>query len=212
MDISLKILKGILMGLMVSIPLGPVGIIVIQRTLNRGWLSGFFSGLGAATTDLIYAIFAATGFGLIIGLVENHSQILEIITFIIIMIIGYVISQKSVAKLKKERSKSSNIFTDFISIFLLTFSNPLVIGVFLAFFTGITGAEETSFSSIIFILIGIFFGALLWWLSLTLSVSLFRHKFRFRNLFWINKITGFVILIFGIIGLTYTLLKPWLVK
>ncbi len=200
------------MGLMVSIPLGPVGIIVIQRTLNRGFLSGFFSGLGAATTDLIYAIFAATGFGLIIQLVENHTRVLEIITFAIIIVIGYAISQKSVNKLRKERSKSSNLFSDFISIFLLTFSNPLVIGVFLAFFTGITGADETSFLSLVFILIGIFLGALLWWLCLTISVSIFRHKFRFRNLFWINKITGLVILIFGIGGLVYALLKPWLVK
>ncbi len=212
MDIWLKILKGVLMGLMVSVPLGPVGIIVIQRTLNRGWLSGFFSGLGAATTDLIYAIFAATGFGLIIQLVENHTRVLEIITFAIIIVIGYAISQKSVNKLRKERSKSSNLFSDFISIFLLTFSNPLVIGVFLAFFTGITGANETSFLSLAFILIGIFFGALLWWFGLTISVSIFRHKFRFRNLFWINKITGLVILAFGIGGLMYALAKPWLVK
>ncbi len=212
MEIWLNILKGIGFGLMVSIPLGPVGIIVIQRTLNRGWLSGLFSGLGAAMADLIYAICAATGFGLIIMLVESHATVFKIITFCIVAVIGYFISKKSVEKLRKERSKSSNLFTDFLTIFLLTFSNPLVIGVFLALFTGMASTGESSLQDIVIMLLGIFLGALLWWFSLTLSVSLFRNKFRFRNLFWINKITGIVILIFGICGVVYTLLNLWLVK
>lgn len=212
MEIWLKIIKGIVIGLMVSIPLGPVGIIVIQRTLNRGWLSGLFSGLGAAVADLIYAIFAATGFGLILQLVEKHVYSLQIITFCIIIVIGFAISRKSIQKLRKERSKSSNLFSDFISIFLLTFSNPLVVGVFLALFTGAASVEEASLKSIITILIGIFAGAILWWFVLTLSVSLFRHKFRFRNLFWINKVTGIIIFILGIGGLAYTIVQPWLVK
>ncbi len=212
MEIGLKILKGIVIGLMVSIPLGPVGIIVIRRSLNKGWLSGFISGLGAASADLIYAIFAATGFGIVIRLAETHVQTLQIITFGIIIVIGYAISQKSIGKLKSERTKSANLFNDFFSIFLLTFSNPLVIGVFLAFFTGTASVEDKSIESIILTLTGIFLGALLWWLSLTVSVSLFRHKFRFRNIFWINKITGIVILIIGILGLLYVVLEPLLVE
>ncbi len=211
MEIGLRILKGIIMGLMVSIPLGPVGIIIIRRSLNRGWVSGFVSGLGAASADLIYAIFAATGFSIVLRLAETHIQTLQIITFGIIIIIGYAISQKSIKKLKNERSKSSNLFSDFFSIFLLTFSNPLVIGVFLAFFTGTANVEDKAIENIILTLIGVFLGALLWWLSLTVSVSFFRHKFRFRNIFWINKITGIVILIIGIVGLLYVLLEPWLV-
>lgn len=212
MEIWLKIIKGIIVGLMVSIPLGPIGIIVIQRTLNRGWLSGFFSGLGAATADLIYAIIAATGFGIILQLVEAHVYPLQITTFCTVIIIGFVISRKSVRKMRKERAKSANFFTDFLSMFLLTFSNPLVLGVFLALFTGAASTEDASIRNIITILSGVFLGALLWWFVLTVSVSLFRHKFRFRNLFWINKVTGIVILLLGVGGLCYTVLKPWLVK
>lgn len=212
MEIWSKIIKGIIIGLMVSIPLGPIGIIVIQRTLNRGWLSGFFSGLGAATADLVYAIIAATGFGIILQLVETHVRPLQIITFCIVIIIGFAISQKSVKKMRKERTKSANFFTDFLSMFLLTFSNPLVLGVFLALFTGAATTGDASVKNIVIILSGVFTGALLWWLTLTASVSLFRHKFRFRNLFWINKVTGIIILIIGIGGLLYTVLKPWLVK
>lgn len=212
MEVWLKILKGIVIGLMVSIPLGPIGIIIVQRTLNRGWLSGFFSGLGAATADIIYAIIAATGFGIILHLVETHVHSLKIITFCIVIVIGIAISQKSIRKLRKERTKSSNLFTDFISILLLTFSNPLVLGVFLALFTGAASVEDSSLQNIIIILLGVFIGALLWWFVLTLSVSLFRHKFRFRNLFWINKVTGIIILILGISGLVYTLAETWLVK
>ncbi|WP_133241477.1 LysE family translocator [Balneicella halophila] len=208
----MKIIKGFVIGLMVSIPLGPIGIIVIRRTLNRGWLSGFFSGLGAASADILYAIIAATGFGLILNLVNEHIHNLQIFTFCIIIGIGYVISRKSVRKLRQERSKSSNLFSDFISIFFLTLSNPLILGVFLAFFTGAASMEDASIQNIILILFGVFIGAIFWWFSLTLSVSLFRKKFRFRNLFWINKITGIVILVFGIVGLLYSIAEPWLVN
>lgn len=205
MEVWLKIIKGFIIGIMVSVPLGPIGIIIIQRTLNRGWLSGFSSGLGAATADLLYAIIAATGLGIIIQLVNDHIHILKIITFCVITVIGFFISKKSVRKLRQERAKSSSLFTDFLSIFLLTFSNPLVLGVFLALFTGAANKEDASVRSIILILLGVFLGALFWWLTLTISISLFRHKFRFRNLFWINKITGVVIFILGIAGLLYTI-------
>lgn len=204
MDFLIDIGKGVLIGLMVSIPLGPIGVIVIRRTLNKGWLSGLFSGLGAAFADLIYAIFAATGFGLIINLVQNHEQILKIITMAIIAVIGLALARKSVKKMRQEQKKSSNYISDFLTMFFLTFSNPLAIGVFLALFAGTSG-ENTSINDILITLLGILLGAILWWVTLTISVSLFRTKFRFRNLFWINRWTGIVIFILGIMGLCYAL-------
>lgn len=208
MDTFLYIVKGIILGLMVSIPLGPVGVIVIQRTLNKGWISGFVSGIGASFADLLYAIFAATGFSLIVNLMKAQELYLKIITFVIITIIGLVLANKSVRKLKKDQKASPNFITDFLSTFFLTFSNPFAFGVFLALFAGLADSEDT-LNTVLLMLLGILLGTVLWWTVLTVTVNVFRKSFRFRNLFWINRITGIIIFIFGLGGLIYILYEDF---
>lgn len=199
-----EISKGFGMGLLVSIPLGPIGVIIIQRTLNKGWVSGVFSGLGAAVADFFYAVLAATGFGIIIDLIETHSKTLKIIAFIIVAIIGFALFRKNIRTLKREYKKSPNFISDFFSVFLLTLSNPLAIGVFLALFAGTSG-KDTSLSVIVFMLIGVLLGAIFWWILLTILVSLFRKKIKLRNLYWINKITGIVVFLLGVSGILFSL-------
>lgn len=199
-----EISKGFGIGLLVSIPLGPIGVIIIQRTLNKGWVSGVFSGLGAAVADFFYAVLAATGFGIIIDLIETHSKTLKIIAFIIVAIIGFALFRKNIRTLKREYKKSPNFISDFFSVFLLTLSNPLAIGVFLALFAGTSG-KDTSLSVIVFMLIGVLLGAIFWWILLTILVSLFRKKIKLRNLYWINKITGIVVFLLGVSGILFSL-------
>lgn len=199
-----EISKGFGMGLLVSIPLGPIGVIIIQRTLNKGWVSGVFSGLGAAVADFFYAVLAATGFGIIIDLIETHSKTLKIIAFVIVAIIGFALFRKNIRTLKREYKKSPNFISDFFSVFLLTLSNPLAIGVFLALFAGTSG-KDTSLSVIVFMLIGVLLGAIFWWILLTILVSLFRKKIKLRNLYWINKITGIVVFLLGVSGILFSL-------
>lgn len=208
MDILLYIIKGLILGLMVSIPLGPVGVIVIQRTLNKGWASGFISGMGASVADLLYAIFAATGFSLIVNLMTTQEFYLKIVTFIIITIIGLVLANKSVRKLKKDQKASPNFITDFLSTFFLTFSNPFAFGVFLALFAGLADSEDT-LNTVLLMLVGILLGSVLWWMILTITVNVFRKSFRFRNLYWINHITGIIIFLFGLGGLIYILYEEF---
>lgn len=199
-----EISKGFGIGLLVSIPLGPIGVIIIQRTLNKGWVSGVFSGLGAAVADFFYAVLAATGFGIIIDLIETHSKTLKIIAFVIVAIIGFALFRKNIRTLKREYKKSPNFISDFFSVFLLTLSNPLAIGVFLALFAGTSG-KDTSLSVIVFMLIGVLLGAIFWWILLTILISLFRKKIKLRNLYWINKITGIVVFLLGVSGILFSL-------
>lgn len=209
MNLLYDLIKGFGIGLLVSIPLGPIGVIIIQRTLNKGWLSGLFSGMGAAFADFFYAILAATGFGIILDLVESHDKILKFIAFFIVSIIGIALFKKNIKTLRKEYKKSPNFFTDFLSVFFLTISNPLAVGVFLALFASTSG-QETTIYSIIFILLGVLLGAIFWWLLLTLVINFFRNRIRLRNLYWINKITGLVIFGIGIIGLFLMIFTNWI--
>lgn len=209
MQVLTDLSKGFGMGLLVSIPLGPIGVIIVQRTLNKGWLSGLFSGLGAAFADFIYAILAATGFGIILDLIVAHDKIIKLIALTIVAIIGIALFRKNIKALKKEYKKSPNFITDFFSVFLLTLSNPLAIGVFLALFAG-TAGQYISMSSIIAILTGVLLGAIFWWMLLTILISLFRKKIRLRNLYWINKITGIVVFTLGIVGIIFVVFSEWL--
>ena len=84
----LYLFKGMLVGLMVSIPLGPMGVLIIQKTLHKGALSGFIAGMGAASADLFYAAVAAFGLGFVINIVQAHELLLQIIGGIFLIVIG----------------------------------------------------------------------------------------------------------------------------
>lgn len=131
------IIDGMLVGFSASVPLGPIGVLCIQRTLQRGRLSGFVSGLGAASSDIIYAIIAGFSLSFIVTFIEEQFVWIQVFGSIILILLGWHIFRSNPAKqLRKQRSgKSKNSYLqDYVSTFLLTFSNPLAIFLFIAFF------------------------------------------------------------------------------
>jgi threonine/homoserine/homoserine lactone efflux protein len=197
------LIKGIVLGFLASIPLGPIGIICIQRTLGKGKLSGFISGLGAASADTLIAIIAGLGLSFVIKFFNSNSNILVILGGIILIFLGVRIFLKSPVKQVRERKmKKNNLYTDYLSVLILTLSNPLTIFVFIAIFAGLNivyGANGFILKILIFS--GIFIGASFWWFLLTSFVNIYRAKFRLKNLCWLNKITGGIIIAFGVIAL-----------
>jgi threonine/homoserine/homoserine lactone efflux protein len=197
------LIKGIVLGFLASIPLGPIGIICIQRTLGKGKLSGFISGLGAASADTLIAIIAGLGLSFVIKFFNSNSNILVILGGIILIFLGVRIFLKSPVKQVRERKmKKNNLYTDYLSVLILTLSNPLTIFVFIAIFAGLNivyGANGFILKILIFS--GIFIGASFWWFLLTSFVNIYRAKFRLKNLWWLNKITGGIIIAFGVIAL-----------
>jgi len=197
------ILKGILIGLMVSVPLGPMGVVIVQRTLNKGRTSGFVSGLGAATADTLFALIAVMGFGFIIQFIENQRIYIEIIgSLFVIFIGGKIFYSDPIAQIRRGRRKKNTLFADYITVFLMTFSNPLAIFIFIALFAAINLVTDSHryFSSFLVVL-GVFGGAVLWWFTITSVVSHYRQRFRLKRIWWINKITGGIIILLGIIAL-----------
>jgi threonine/homoserine/homoserine lactone efflux protein len=195
------ILKGILLGLMVSMPLGPVSIILINRTIKRGFLSGFFSGLGLASADTFLAILAALGFSVIIGFIKEERFILTIIAGLVVIGVGIKVFLSNPVKDFRDRDKANkSLWRDFYSVFVLSITNPYTILIFVAFFSGIHINGNIKPELVPFLLIpGVFLGAMAWWFSLTYFLSRFKKKIRLRAIVRINKLGGIVIIAIGIL-------------
>jgi threonine/homoserine/homoserine lactone efflux protein len=195
------IAKGILIGFLVSIPLGPIGVLVIQRTVNKNRIAGLMSGMGAALSDTVYAIIAGFSLTFIIDFIRAHEILFQSIGAIVVLALGiHIFFKNPVTDLRRNRLRGNTHFQDILSSFLVTFSNPLTVFVFLAVFTssGVAINLEEPYHSF-FIILGIFTGACIWWFSLSGIVSLFRHKINLRILWWINKTAGAIIVLFVLV-------------
>jgi threonine/homoserine/homoserine lactone efflux protein len=195
------IVKGILIGLLVSIPLGPIGVLVIQRTVNKSRIAGLLSGMGAALSDTLYAIVAGFSLTFVIDFIREHEMMFQAIGALVVLVLGISIFFKNpVNDLRRNRLRGNTHFQDIISSFLVTISNPLTVFVFLAVFTssGVAISLEKPYHSF-FVILGIFLGAFLWWFTLSGIVSMFRHKINLRVLWWINKTAGALIILFVIV-------------
>jgi threonine/homoserine/homoserine lactone efflux protein len=194
-------IKGIIVGYFASIPLGPIGIICIQRTLSKGKLSGFVSGLGASTADTFLSIIAGLSLSIIIDFVYEYINIFKFLGGALVIFIGIRIFLKNPVRQyrAKRMKKKSSFHTDYLSTLVLTLSNPLNIFLYLAVFTAFNIVKGVkTVEQFCFIFTGIFIGTALWWFTLTALVSKYHDKFNIKNLWWLNKISGILIAILGL--------------
>jgi threonine/homoserine/homoserine lactone efflux protein len=203
------IAKGILIGLLVSIPLGPIGVLVIQRTVNKSRMAGLLSGMGAALSDTLYAIIAGFSLTFVIDFIRTNEMLFQAVGALVVLGLGiHIFFKDPVTDLRKSRLRGNTHFQDMLSSFLVTFSNPLTVFVFLAVFTssGVASSLEQPYHSF-FVIFGVFLGAFIWWFSLSGIVSLFRHKINLRILWWINKSAGLAIVLFVLVSIIVVLQK-----
>lgn len=203
------ILKGILIGLLVSIPLGPIGVLVIQRTVNKSRMAGLVSGMGAALSDTLYAIIAGFSLTYVVEFIRANEVLLQSIGALVVLGLGiHIFFKNPVTDLQQHRLKGNTHFKDIISTFLVTFSNPLSVFVFLAIFTssGVASNLVQPYNTF-FIILGVFTGTFIWWFSLSGIVSMFRHKINLRILWWINKTAGVLMVVFVLATIIVVLQK-----
>ena len=203
-------IKGIIIGLLVSAPLGPIGIMCIQRTLNRGYLAGFVSGLGAAAADTIFAVIAGFGLTIIINFIEEKHIYFQILGGIFVLYIGYrIFNTNPVKQLRLQRLSKTKLSQDFASIFLLTISNPMAIFLFIAIMAALKVANGLlSLFELSILIAGVVGGAILWWFVLASIANRFRKRIRLKSIWWLNKITGSVVFLFGLV----VILSIWIIK
>jgi threonine/homoserine/homoserine lactone efflux protein len=195
------ILKGIILGLTVSIPLGPIGIILINRTIKRGFLSGFFSGLGLASADTLLAVLAGLGFTVIISFINEERFALSIIAGIIIIGVGTkVLLSNPVKDFRSKEKSNKSLWRDYYSVFVLSITNPYTILIFVAFFSGIHISGNVKPHMVPFLLIpGVLIGTIAWWVFLSYFISRFKKKIRLRSIVRINKAGGILIIVIGVL-------------
>lgn len=200
------LLRGILIGLMVSMPMGPIGVVVLQRTLNKGRLSGFFAGLGAASADALFALIAVLGMKFVIEFVTFYKPLLEVIGGVLVIIIGYrIFSTNPAIQLRKHMRNPTPLYRDYLYTLFLTLSNPLYIFIFLAFFASVNLVSDNHVLRNLpyfLVILGVLCGSLSWYMILSTLAGIFRKKLRLKVLLWLNRLAGFTIFIFGVVAIT----------
>ena len=196
------ILRGFAIGVLVSAPMGPIGVLCIQRTLNKGRLSGVATGLGASLSDLFYAALTGLGMSIVIDFIETNVVLIQIFGSLVLMCFGiYQFRQNPARNIRKSLNPSS-FAQDFITSFLLTLSNPLILFFFVGLFARLNfflpGMKIPHYCTGYLALIA---GALCWWLTITYFINKVRKRFNLRSLWLINRSVGGIIILMSLAGL-----------
>jgi threonine/homoserine/homoserine lactone efflux protein len=193
------LLLGIIIGLMVAVPVGPLGLLCVNRALSRGPLYGLFSGMGVATADALAAGITALGMTLVSDFLIDHQMFLRGVGGIFLCYLGIKIYRtRPVTQIPV--GDGGSLARAYATTFLLTVSNPVTFLSFVAIYAG-WGVRSLSGRYLAAALLagGVFSGSVLWWLALEVGLLLFRDRFSHSVLGWIHKVSGAVITVAGII-------------
>lgn len=204
------IIKGVIVGVVVSAPLGPVGVLCIQRTLNKGRWYGFVTGLGAALSDIIYALITGYGMSFVVDFIENQQNMfyLQLIGSVMLLVFGiYTFRSNPVNIIRPVSANKGTLIHNFVTAFFVTLSNPLIIFLFIGLFARFSFVlpEARIYEQGVGYL-AIVGGALLWWFVITWLVNKLRSQFDLRGIWILNRIIGVVVMIFSVVGVVYTLI------
>lgn len=193
--------RGLIIGFSIAAPVGPIGVLCIRRTLAEGRVSGLVSGLGAATADAIYGSFAGFGLTFISTVLINQQKWIRLIGGLFLCCLGIKIFLAKVAE-HSASTKGKGLVGAYVSTLFLTLTNPMTILSFAGIFAGLGIASAgRGYASAGVLVLGVFIGSALWWLSLSMGVGAFRTKFTPRGHRWVNRFSGSIITGFGLLAL-----------
>ncbi|MCM1067637.1 MAG: LysE family transporter [Muribaculaceae bacterium] len=194
--------RGLAIGLLISAPMGPIGMLVIQRTLGKGRWPGFFTGVGAGLSDLVYCLLTGFCLSFMTSFLDTHQLIIQLVGSIVLAIFGlYLFRKNPTRSLRAADVKASNYWSDFVTGFLLTFSNPLILFFIIGLFARFNFImPEFGIHHHIIAYFTIFAGALIWWYAVSTLVSRLGKRINVRSLRLINRIIGMLLIIMSVIG------------
>jgi threonine/homoserine/homoserine lactone efflux protein len=196
MDISLFV-QGIVIGLTLAVPVGPLALICIQRTVSEGRLHGIFSGIGVATADSFYAAVTFLGLTVISGLIIAQQYLFRFLAGVILILIGIRVFL-SIPSAISAKTEHETYLKDYLSMVALAIANPLTLVFFLVILPGYgVVIHGTSFLSAAEFVAGVFFGSTVWWVVLCGSIGSVRSRISAENLGRINRVSGLLISCFG---------------
>ena len=195
------LLRGLIIGFSIAAPVGPIGVLCIRRTLAQGRVTGLISGLGAATADALYGCVAGFGLTFVSSFLIGQQTWLRLVGGAFLCYLGL----KTLLSRPEEGAASvgeGGLLGAYVSTLFLTLTNPLTILSFAAVFAGLgAGSAGQGYLSAGVSVLGVFLGSALWWLLLSGGVSLFRHRLNLQKLAWVNRISGAIIVGFGLLAL-----------
>ena len=194
-------LRGMLIGLSVAAPVGPMGVLCIRRTLADGRLAGLVSGLGTATADACYGAVAAFGLTFVSSFLVHQQFWLRLVGGTFLCYLGATTFLSKPAE-RPAAVGSSGLRNTYVTTFGLTLTNPLTILTFAAIVAGIgAGEHKCAYGSATLLVLGVFLGSALWWLLLSGGTGFARAKLTPARLIWVNRVSGVVIAAFGLVAL-----------
>lgn len=194
------LLKGLIIGFAMAVPIGPIGVMCIRKTLAEGHSRGLIIGLGAATADALYAGIAAFGLTFVSDAIASQHVWLRLIGGGLLLFLG-IRTFRARRKDAVVPSDNSGLLGSYISSFLLALTNPVTIFAFVAVFAAFGLGHKLSFLSAGILVVGVFAGSCLWFLTIGYVATLFRKKLDAGGLRWVNRISGVLIILSGIAAL-----------
>jgi threonine/homoserine/homoserine lactone efflux protein len=194
-------LRGLVIGFSIAATVGPMCILCIQRTFQKGYLYGLVSGLGIATADGIYGSVAAFGLTVITSFLVNEQKWIRLVGGLFLIYLGMRTILAKPAE-KAASAQAHNYAGAYASTLLLTLTNPLTILSFAVIFAGLgVGATGGNYLAAALVVAGVFSGSTTWWCILTCGITLLRRRFSTAWLRWLNRVSGAVIAVFGVVAL-----------
>lgn len=195
----LDLVKGFLVGVCASAPIGPIAILVVQKSLSKGHKAGFVSGLGASVVDTFYASIAIFALAFAQKFIEDHQNLILLVGGAVLMAVGISMAVSDPFRKMKADGDSSVSPKDFGQAVAMGLSNPMAVFVMFTLFAFFGLADDSPHNwSVAPIILSVSLGSVTYWFSMSWLLSRFRSNFRMRTIVWISRITGALIVIIGI--------------
>ncbi|HBC22129.1 MAG TPA: lysine transporter LysE [Porphyromonadaceae bacterium] len=195
--------RGLAVGVLVSAPMGPVGMLCIQRALHRGRRAGLYTGVGAAISDLLYCLITGFGLSFIEDFLKQNESIITLVGSAVLIAFGVYLLRSNPSKgLRTPQESRGSIYKNILTGFLFTVSNPLILFLIIGLFARFNFlAPELQYYHYLVGYAGILAGALAWWWLVTAFVDKVRTHFNLRSMWLVNRIIGGIILCFALAGI-----------
>lgn len=200
--------RGFAIGALISAPMGPIGMLIIQRTLSKGRWPGMFTGVGAALSDLVYCLLTGFCLSFITDFITEQQLWLQLAGGLVLAVFAIYLFRKNPTRALKSAggAPATSYWTDFATGFILTFSNPLIlffiVGLFARFSFFQTDYDTAHYTAAF---VSILSGALLWWWCVTWIVNRLRRRFNVRSLWLVNRIIAFILMAMAAVGFSMAL-------
>jgi threonine/homoserine/homoserine lactone efflux protein len=196
--------QGGAIGFLVAAAIGPIAMLCIRTTLERGRIAGIAAGMGVAVADTIYAAIGAYGISFVGAALTSGETWLKLVGGIVLIAFGIYLARKHPVSAVEEKEVPKSIVADFGMTLALTLTNPMTILSFAGLFAGVSGLRGFPLTEIPALLIGVFAGSAVWWVALAFVIGLIRHKISPTTMLWINRGSATAIIGFGF----YVLIEP----